>query len=68
MEGVARGLGRKVIRHASLEQQIRAYSGEQITDTRLKMATLAVENCLAVLEGKAPPTPVNPEVLSAARK
>lgn len=33
-------------------------------DTRLKMATLAVENCLAVLEGKTPPTPVNPEVLS----
>ncbi len=32
-------------------------------DTRLKMATLAVENCLAVLEGKTPPTPVNPEVL-----
>ena len=37
-------------------------------ETRLKMATLAVENCLAVLEGKTPPTPVNPEVLPAARK
>jgi glyoxylate reductase len=35
-------------------------------DTRLKMATLAVENCLAVLEGKRPPTPVNPEVLDRA--
>ncbi|HET8578391.1 MAG TPA: D-glycerate dehydrogenase [Methylomirabilota bacterium] len=34
-------------------------------DTRLKMAELAVENCLAVLEGKTPPTPVNPEVLKA---
>ncbi|HSL49399.1 MAG TPA: D-glycerate dehydrogenase [Candidatus Deferrimicrobiaceae bacterium] len=33
-------------------------------ETRLKMATLAVENCLAVLEGKMPPTPVNPEVLT----
>jgi glyoxylate reductase len=33
-------------------------------ETRLKMATLAVENCLAVLEGKTPPTPVNPEVVS----
>jgi glyoxylate reductase len=33
-------------------------------ETRLKMATLAVENCLAVLEGKTPPTPVNPEALS----
>ena len=35
-------------------------------ETRLKMATLAVENCLAVLEGKTPPTPVNPEVLKRA--
>jgi len=34
------------------------------SDTRLKMASLAVDNCLAVLEGKAPPTPVNPEVLA----
>lgn len=34
------------------------------SETRLKMATLAVENCLAVLEGKTPPTPVNPEVLT----
>ena len=33
--------------------------------TRIKMATLAVENCLAVLEGTMPPTPVNPEVLRA---
>jgi glyoxylate reductase len=33
-------------------------------ETRLKMATLAVENCLAVLEGKTPPTPVNPEALT----
>jgi len=37
-------------------------------DTRIKMATLAVENCLAVLEGKMPPTPVNPEVLLARGK
>ena len=34
------------------------------SDTRLKMANLAVDNCLAVLEGKMPPTPVNPEVLA----
>jgi glyoxylate reductase len=32
-------------------------------DTRVKMATLAVENCLAVLEGKRPPTPVNLDAL-----
>ena len=34
------------------------------SDTRLKMANLAVDNCLAVLEGNTPPTPVNPEVLA----
>jgi len=33
------------------------------SDTRIKMALLAVDNCLAVLEGQAPPTPVNPEVV-----
>ena len=32
-------------------------------ETRLKMAMLAVDNCLAVLAGQRPPTPVNPEVL-----
>ncbi len=32
-------------------------------DTRIQMGNLAVENCLAVLEGRTPPTPVNPEAL-----
>jgi len=32
-------------------------------ETRVKMSSLAVENCLAVLAGKRPATPVNPEVL-----
>jgi len=32
-------------------------------ETRGLMARMAVENCLAVLEGKAPPNPVNPEIL-----
>jgi lactate dehydrogenase-like 2-hydroxyacid dehydrogenase len=32
-------------------------------ETRLRMATMAVENCLAVLEGRPPANPVNPEVL-----
>jgi glyoxylate reductase len=36
-------------------------------DTRLKMAVLAVENCLAVLEDRTPPTPVNPEALPGRR-
>jgi glyoxylate reductase len=35
--------------------------------TRIAMGRLAVENCLAVLEGRRPPTPVNPEVLDRAR-
>ena len=33
--------------------------------TRTRMATLAAENIAAVLQGRRPPTPVNPEVLSA---
>jgi glyoxylate reductase len=36
-------------------------------DTRIAMGRLAVENCLAVLEGRRPPTPVNPEVLDRPR-
>ncbi len=32
-------------------------------ETRIKMADLAIDNCLAVLAGRMPPTPVNPEVL-----
>jgi hypothetical protein len=31
------------------------------------MGRLAVENCLAVLEGRRPPTPVNPEALGRPR-
>ena len=38
--------------------------GSASRETRLRMATLAVENCLAVLEGRTPPTPVNPEALA----
>jgi glyoxylate reductase len=44
-----------------LTPHIASASGE----TRVRMATLAVENCLAVLERKRPLTPVNPEVLTA---
>jgi glyoxylate reductase len=32
--------------------------------TRLRMATLAAENLVAVLQGRRPPNPVNPEVLA----
>ena len=34
-------------------------------ETRLLMAMMAVDNCLAVLEGQLPPNPVNPEVRGA---
>ncbi|HPO82442.1 MAG TPA: NAD(P)-dependent oxidoreductase, partial [bacterium] len=32
-------------------------------ETRTKMATMAAENLLAVLAGRMPPNPVNPEVM-----
>ncbi len=38
--------------------------GSASRETRTKMATMAVENCLAVVQGKTPPNPVNPEVLN----
>jgi len=36
--GVARGLGRSVVRHPWLEQKIREFSGDQADEARLKMA------------------------------
>ncbi len=36
--------------------------------TRTKMALMAVEDCLAVLEGRRPVNPVNPEVLERPRR
>jgi glyoxylate reductase len=46
-------------RNAVLAPHIASASRE----TRLRMATMAVENCLAVLEGSRPPNALNPEVL-----
>ncbi len=40
--------------------------GSASVDTRAAMARLAADNCLAVLEGRRPATPVNPEVLDGA--
>ena len=37
--------------------------GSATAETRLRMAQLAAENLLAVLEGRRPPNPVNPEAL-----
>ena len=39
--------------------------GSASHDTRVRMAMLAVDNCLAALAGRTPPTPVNPEVLKS---
>jgi FAD synthetase len=38
MEGIALGLGRRVIRHPDLEAGIRGYLGEKVNDAHLKMA------------------------------
>jgi len=38
--------------------------GSATVQTRTAMAVLAAQNALAVLDGKQPPTPVNPEVLA----
>jgi glyoxylate reductase len=37
--------------------------GSATVETRSAMAKLAAENAIAVLDGRAPPTPINPEVL-----
>jgi FAD synthetase len=50
IEGIARGLARRVIRHPLLEEKIRAYSGDRITDARLKMADIP-EGAELVFEG-----------------
>ncbi|HWP34482.1 MAG TPA: D-glycerate dehydrogenase [Thermodesulfobacteriota bacterium] len=39
--------------------------GSGSTETRTRMARLAVDNCVAVVTGGRPLTPVNPEVLAA---
>jgi molybdenum cofactor synthesis domain-containing protein len=38
MEGVARGLGRKVIRHPAIEGRLREFYKDKINDARLKMS------------------------------
>jgi molybdenum cofactor synthesis domain-containing protein len=48
--GIARGLGRRVVRHPLLEEKIREYSGDKISDARLKMAEIP-EGAELVFEG-----------------
>ena len=50
MEGIARGLGRRVIRHSLLEQKIREFSGDRINEARLKMAEVP-EGAQLIFEG-----------------
>jgi glyoxylate reductase len=38
--------------------------GSATTETRTAMAILAAQNAIALLEGRRPPTPVNPEALA----
>jgi len=38
IEGIARGLGRKVIRHPAIEERMREYFKDKINEARLKMA------------------------------
>ncbi len=48
--GIARGLRRGVVRHPLLEEKIREYSGDKISDARLKMAEIP-EGAELVFEG-----------------
>ncbi len=48
--GIARGLRRHVVRHPLLEEKIREYSGDKISDARLKMAEIP-EGAELVFEG-----------------
>ena len=38
IEGIARGLGRRVIRHPDLEEKLRGFYGDKINEARLKMS------------------------------
>jgi molybdenum cofactor synthesis domain-containing protein len=38
IEGIARALGRRVVRHPAIEEKLRAFYGEKINDARLKMS------------------------------
>jgi FAD synthetase len=51
MEGVARGLGRKVIRHPDIEGRIREYFGDKINDARLRLAEVP-EGAELIVDGR----------------
>jgi len=51
MEGVARGLGRRVIRHPAIEGRIRDFYGEKANDARLKMSEVP-EGAELIVDGR----------------
>jgi molybdenum cofactor synthesis domain-containing protein len=51
MEGVARGLGRKVIRHPAIEGRIREFYKEQTNEARLKMSEVP-EGTELIVDGR----------------
>jgi len=51
MEGVARGLGRRVIRHPAIEGRIRQFYGDKANDARLKMSEVP-EGTELIVDGR----------------
>jgi molybdenum cofactor synthesis domain-containing protein len=51
IEGVARGLGRRVIRHPAIEERIRAYFSDKTNEARLRMAEVP-EGTELIVDGR----------------
>lgn len=51
IEGVARGFGRKVIRHPMIEARLREFYKDQVNDARLKMAEV-IEGTELIIDGR----------------
>jgi molybdenum cofactor synthesis domain-containing protein len=51
MEGVARGLGRKVIRHPAIESKLREFFKDKLNDARLKMSEVP-EGTELIVDGR----------------
>ena len=51
MEGVARGLGRKVIRHPDIESKLREYFRDKVNEARLKMSEVP-EGAELIVDGR----------------
>jgi FAD synthetase len=51
IEGIARGLGRRVVRHPAIEGKIREYYGGKVNEARLKMAEVP-EGTELIVDGR----------------